>query len=126
VNTTYVKLAAFTISSAMCGALGAFYAHYIGSIDPSVFGIILSATALVMVLAGGWGTILGPIIGAIVLTYLPEWLRVLQDYRMSLYGAILILIILFMPQGVLGLISRLSSLLWRKGPAREEVESNAA
>jgi len=126
VNTTYVKLAAFTISAAMCGALGAFYASYIGSIDPSVFGIMLSATALVMVLAGGWGTLFGPIIGGVVLTFLPEWLRVLQDYRMSLYGAILILIILFMPQGVLGVLSRLSLTLGRKEPVEGKVERNVA
>jgi branched-chain amino acid transport system permease protein len=108
VNTTFVKLTAFTVSSAMAGALGAFYAHYIGSIDPSVFTIAMSATVLVMVLAGGWGTLLGPVLGAIVLTLMPEWLRAFQDYRMTIYGAALILIILFMPQGLLGVLSGLS------------------
>lgn len=111
INTTFVKLLAFTVSSAMAGAFGVFYAHYMGSIDPSVFGITMSATVLVMVLAGGWGTLLGPVLGAVVLTLLPEWLRIFQTYRMTLYGLGLILIILFMPQGVLGLLGELRARL---------------
>lgn len=126
VNTTHVKLVAFTVSSGMAGALGAFYAHYVGSVDPSVFGILLSATVLVMMLAGGWGTLFGPILGAIVVTLLPEWLRVFQHYRMATYGVALILIILFMPQGLLGVLSGLTGRLsGRKGSA-EKGESNAA
>lgn len=126
VNITFVKLVAFTVSSGMAGALGAFYAHYVGSIDPSVFGIMMSATVLVMVLAGGWGTLFGPILGAVLLTLLPEWLRVFQHYRMATYGAALILIILFMPQGVLGVLSGLMARFNRRGAPGGKGETHAA
>lgn len=126
IHTTFVKLVAFTVSSAMAGGLGAFYAHYVGSIDPSVFGITLSATVLVMVLAGGWGTLLGPILGAVVLTLLPEWLRAFQEYRMALYGVALIFIIFFMPRGLLGLLSDLAARRSTVAAAGERGESDAA
>jgi branched-chain amino acid transport system permease protein len=126
VNTTFAKLAAFTVSSAMAGALGAFYCHYVGSVDPSVFGILVSATTLVMILAGGWGTLWGPVLGAVGLTLLPEWLRAVQDYRMTIYGAALILIILFMPQGVLGVISNLTSRRTAGTVKAREAQSHVA
>lgn len=107
VNTTFIKMAAFVISSAMAGAVGSFYAHYIGNIDPYLFNINLSSTILVSALVGGMGTIAGPILGASLLTVLPEMLRFLQDYRMITYGAIVILVIIFMPSGLIGLINGL-------------------
>lgn len=125
VNTTGIKLVAFIVSSGMMGALGAFYAHYVGSIDPSVFGITLSATVLVTVLAGGWGTLPGPVVGAVLLTLLPEWLRAFQHYRMTIYGAALILIILFMPQGVMGVLASLTARFTRPGAPTGKEETHA-
>lgn len=106
VNTTMIKLISFSVSSAMAGALGSYYAHFMGTIDPTVFSITLSVTILAMILGGGIGTITGPLIGAFVLQVLPEVLRTFSEYRMVVYGLVLILIILFMPDGIMGLIKK--------------------
>lgn len=106
VNTTKVKMVAFMVSSAMAGAVGSFYAHYIGNIDPYLFNINLSSSILVTILAGGMGTMVGPLLGEGVLTILPEMLRFLQDYRMITYGVVIIFVIIFMPDGLMGLINK--------------------
>lgn len=106
VNTFKIKIIAFVGSSFLAGLAGSIYAHYINSVDPYSFVISLSATALVMVLAGGAGSIVGSILGATVLTLLPEFLREFTNAgsRMVLFGAALIAIILFMPEGFAGLV----------------------
>lgn len=118
VNTTYIKMVAFVISSAMAGSIGSFYAHYIGNIDPYLFNINMSSTILVSALVGGMGTIAGPILGASLITVLPEFLRFLQDYRMITYGAIVILVIIFMPSGLIGLFNKLRDKFTAKASSR--------
>lgn len=122
VNLTKVKLLAFILYGAMAGMVGAFYAHYIGSIDPYPFDILLSATILVMVLLGGTGSIPGAIVGAIVLTLLPELTRGLDVTRMVLYGLALILIVFFLPNGLAGIADRL--LLARIRPDDTPVDTS--
>ena len=109
VNTVKLKIIAFAISSLFAGFAGSVYAHYINSIDPYTFVIGLSATILVMVLAGGAGSIVGSIVGAIVLTLMPEFLRQFANagLRMVIFGAAMTAIIIFMPGGFAGLFKQI-------------------
>ncbi|HOI81185.1 MAG: branched-chain amino acid ABC transporter permease [Thermovirgaceae bacterium] len=96
------KILAFTIGSAMAGLGGVLYAHFVNFISPDDFGFPVSIMLLSMVVLGGMGKIWGPILGAIVLGSLPEVFRPLVQYRMLLYGAALLLVIRYQPQGILG------------------------
>lgn len=102
VNTTYIKMLAFVISAFFAGIAGGLYAHHIGVLEPSKFDFNYSVEILVMVVLGGMGSVTGSIIAAIVLTILPEALREFADYRMLLYSALLIVMMLFKPLGLLG------------------------
>jgi branched-chain amino acid transport system permease protein len=102
VNTTYYKTLAFVVSAFFAGVGGALYAGCIGVMDPSKFGFMKSVEILVMVVLGGMGSMLGSVISATVLTILPEALRAFADYRMLAYSIVLILVMIFRPQGLLG------------------------
>jgi branched-chain amino acid transport system permease protein len=100
------KLLAFAISAALAGAAGSFLAHYLHTIHPAEFSISTSATLLAMTVIGGRGTILGPIVGAVLLTLLPELLRSADEFRLILYGVAMILVVTFFPAGLMGLLPR--------------------
>ncbi len=95
INITKYKLVAFSISAALAGVAGAFYAHNFSSLVAQKFDYNTSILVLVFVVLGGIGNIRGPIIAATVLTVLPEMLRGLNDYRMLIYAIILILVMIF-------------------------------
>lgn len=95
------KMMVFFISALLVGIAGAFYAHYVLLLTPSaVFGPDLMIQVLAMVLVGGLGTRWGPVIGSFVLTVGIEWLRFLGDYRLLVYGALIILVMRFFPKGI--------------------------
>lgn len=96
------RLQAFVVAAAWAGAAGAGYAHYISIVDPSVFDFYWNESLLVMVILGGPGSVLGVAATAVVFTVVPEWLRFSQDLRMVLYGAILLVAVLFAPEGIAG------------------------
>ena len=102
INPLRYRLQAFVIAAAWAGAAGAGYAHYISIVDPSVFDFYWMESLLVMVILGGPGSVAGVAAAAVVFTAVPEWLRVSQDLRMVLYGAILLAAILFLPEGLSG------------------------
>jgi branched-chain amino acid transport system permease protein len=102
VNTTRYKVAAFVISSAMAGAGGVLLAHFDGYLNPKSFEFIKSFEILIMIILGGLGSIVGSVIGAIVLTILPEGLRGFAEYRMVIYSLLLIILMITRPQGLLG------------------------
>lgn len=102
INTTRIKVLAFTASAAMAGAAGSLIAHYLKNIHPSEFTIWTSAEIVAMVILGGRGTLAGPILGAVALTILPEYLRVARDYKLIFYGVALIVMIAFLPRGLVG------------------------
>ena len=103
VNPTVNKLINFCLSSFFAGLAGGLYASYIGSISPEPFGVNLSVDVLTMLLVGGSGTIAGPVIGASFLVVLKEWLRFMKEYYMIVYGAGIVLVMIFMPDGIAGL-----------------------
>ncbi|MBI3435309.1 MAG: branched-chain amino acid ABC transporter permease [Proteobacteria bacterium] len=100
INCAAWKVFAFGVGAAVAGAAGAFYASFVGTLVPDAFIITESFTILAMVILGGMGTLIGPVLGAIVLTILPELLRGFGDLRLVLYGFALMLAVLFMPGGM--------------------------
>ena len=108
VNPVTNKLINFSLSGLFAGLAGGLYASYIGSISPEAFSIDLSIEILTMSLVGGSGTIAGPIIGATFLIVLKERLRFMREYYMILYGAGIVLVMIFMPHGIMGLVRRIS------------------
>jgi len=105
-GTRYLVLAT-ALSAALAGAAGSLYAHYTRFVSPEVFLFSYTLTMVVMVVAGGKGTLAGPVIGAVVFTVLPEVLRELVAWRwqMLLYGAFLLLTVSLLPQGVVPMLA---------------------
>lgn len=112
INSFREKLSAFVISAFFTGLAGSLYAHLYRYIDTQLFSIEISIVILTMVFVGGRKTFLGPIIGAILLTFLVESLRVLAQYRLIAMGAALVVVIALMPEGLWGNL-RKSSLIQR-------------
>ncbi len=100
VNSAVWKAFAFGIGAAIAGLAGVFYPGFVGTLVPDAFGIVESFTMMAMVIVGGMGTMIGPVIGAIVLTFLPEVLRGFGELRLMIYGLALTLVVLFMPGGM--------------------------
>jgi len=106
IDLTRWKLGTFAFSAAIVGLSGALYAHYIQILTPtSTVGPEMLVTLLAMIIVGGVGRFTGPILGALLLTVLGEVLREFGDYRMLLYGGIVILFVLAAPQGLSGLLA---------------------
>jgi branched-chain amino acid transport system permease protein len=101
INITYYKLLAFFISGFFAGVAGSFYAHYFLLLTPtSVFHVTVMIEVIAFTFIGGLGTFLGPMLGSFILTIGSEYLRVLGEYRLVTYGVILVIMILFIPEGV--------------------------
>ncbi|TXL74326.1 branched-chain amino acid ABC transporter ATP-binding protein/permease [Vineibacter terrae] len=100
-----VKRRAYAISGAMAGLAGALYAHLVGYLGPDSFGIMRSVEVLVMAIVGGMGTIVGPILGAALFTWLPERLQVFAEYQFMVYGLILMVIFLVLRRGIAGALT---------------------
>jgi len=105
IRTHYYKVTIFVISTAFAGLAGGLYAHYFRFIGPESFTMLHSFDLFVMNLVGGAGTILGPIIGPLLLTIIDELSQFFKpELARILFGVFLILIILYMPKGIMGLI----------------------
>ena len=102
INVFAYKIMAFSFSAALAGLAGAFYAHYMSFIDPNAFNFDQSILMLSMTIMGGVASIPGSIFGATVLTILPEALRGFSDYRQVIYGMALAIMVVWMPNGLLG------------------------
>ena len=100
------KLGGLVVSAAIAGLAGALDAHVSSFISPAAYGFDAAVTILSFALLGGIGSPFGPVLGAIILTLLPEVLRPLQDFRLVVNGLIIVLAVLFMPRGLLA---------WRMG-----------
>ena len=100
------KAFAFSIGAGVAGLAGVFYPGFVGTLVPDAFNIVESFTMLAMVIVGGMGTMIGPVVGAVVLTFLPELLRGFGELRLMVYGIALTLVVLFMPGGIVQLVKR--------------------
>lgn len=97
------KMTGFVIAAFVAGIGGALYASLIGFVKPEIASFNRSVDYLIYVVLGGMGSITGSILSAFILTYLQEFLRFLKDYRLLIYPVILIFVMLFRPQGLLGM-----------------------
>jgi len=105
INTTLFKTSAFTLSSVFVGCAGAFYASWVNYIDPEdVFEVLISVKPIVMVLLGGVGTLIGPVIGAGVFLFLEElvW-RSFLTFHAGVMGIVVVFLVLFLPKGLLSI-----------------------
>lgn len=96
------RLLSLFVSAVLCGLSGALLAHRLAFIQPVMFTLTQSTQLLASVIAGGMGSISGPVIVAFVFTSLPEMLRALNMWRLPAYGLLLVLIMIYRPQGLLG------------------------
>ena len=100
IDKTMVKLTAFALGSTWAGLVGVIFAAKTTFVNPASFTFLESAMILSIVVLGGTGSIIGIIIGALVLILLPEYLRAFSDYRMLLFGLIMVIMMTFRPQGI--------------------------
>lgn len=106
INTARLKLYAFLLSAAFPGIVGGFYASYASHIEPlSVFPLLTTITMIIMCLLGGPGTVLGPVIGAVLLSVFQElvWARFLFVHQ-AIFGALIVAVVLLMPRGIMGIL----------------------
>lgn len=106
-NVHRIQVRAFVLGCGIAGFAGALLAHYVGFVSPESFNLSLSISAIVMLVIGGRHSVWGPLIGALILTPLPELFRAAVNTQHIFYGAALILILRFLPDGLASLPARL-------------------
>jgi branched-chain amino acid transport system permease protein len=123
VNTRQVKVIAFVVSSFFAGIAGGLFAHVLQYINPRMFDIIKSTDILIMVYLGGIASLAGSILGAVIYTILLEVLRPLGIWRMVMMPLMLVLLMIYRPQGIMGMresrlfmpvYDLLAAKVWRK------------
>lgn len=127
INVSKYQILAFTIGTALAGLAGGLYSHRMGFISASDFAFVVSIEIVSMCVIGGLGTLRGPIFGAIVLTILPEILRFADDYRQLVYALLLVIMVRFMPEGLLGDESPIWKFFvrqWRKIVPRKKTRAD--
>jgi branched-chain amino acid transport system permease protein len=126
IDVTHYLVIATIASAAIAGAAGGLYTHYVRIVDPDIFLFIYTVTMVIMVIAGGKGTLWGPVIGGLLFGILPEFLREVAspDVQWIIYGVSMIMIVFFLPQGIVPAISnawlRLRSIATTTAPVRKE------
>ena len=105
VNIRNAKIKVFVLSAILASIAGSLFAHTYSFVSPDSFGIFTSADMVIMVVIGGMGSIWGSLFGAALITLLPEWMDLFETYKDFVHGGILVLVLMFLPQGlVTGLI----------------------
>ena len=102
INVFKYKLTALAISAFYAGVAGGLMAHYLGYIQPIMFKMVKSTELTIIVIFGGLGSVSGSVVGTVLLTFLPELLRSFSNWRLVIYGAAVILIMITRPQGLMG------------------------
>ncbi|EJN08540.1 branched-chain amino acid ABC transporter ATP-binding protein/permease [Herbaspirillum sp. YR522] len=110
-NPLVIKTAAFAISAALAGLAGGLFAPLSTFVTPDTFGFMQSILFVLVVVVGGSGSIMGPVIGALIVGALPELLASMEDYRLLFFGALLLLVLWIAPDGVTGLLAKLARRL---------------
>lgn len=120
VNAGVLKVQIFTVSAVFSALAGSLYAHVMTFISPASFGFNFSVELLTMIVIGGLGSIYGSFLGAAILTMLPEFLRVFQDFDIIVYGLMLILMTMFMPGGLVSGLESAMQFVMTKIRGKEE------
>ncbi len=118
INVRYYKVLAFALSAFLCGFAGALYAHLMGFISPDTFNATTSNMFMTELLFGGIATITGPLVGSFILVVVTEVLQSLVRYQMLVYAAFILLVLFFMPNGVIGLIKKFIDKFKQRREAR--------
>jgi branched-chain amino acid transport system permease protein len=128
INVRFYKSVAFAVSAFYTALAGALYAHFVGYISPETFNRAASAMFITMILFGGNGTLAGPILGATILNLFSEVIQAFGRYQMFFYGFLIVFVVMFAPQGLMGIISRIYSIFTAKvksGKVREDADDSA-
>lgn len=113
IDVAHYKLVAFLIAAVYAAVAGSLFVHVVGFVSPEVYGLHMVNLAFTMLYVGGIGTIMGPLIGAVIIILLPETFRGFKDYQDLAYGAALILLLIYAPRG----LASLSDLFRRRAKA---------
>jgi branched-chain amino acid transport system permease protein len=124
VNTAYYQILANAIAGVYCGAAGVLYAHMNTYISPDIFEFKSALFVLTMTLIGGMGSLAGSLVGGLGLPLIQEWLRAIGNWQLVVYGLAIMVVVLFVPGGVVGFTQRLEDsrhirLPWARKPAVE-------
>ncbi|HEY5791173.1 MAG TPA: branched-chain amino acid ABC transporter permease [Gammaproteobacteria bacterium] len=114
IDTAKVKAQVFVLSALLTCFTGSLFAHQQGFVSPDSFSFFFSIELVTMVVLGGLGSTYGAVFGAVLLTFLPEILVVFEDYEVLIFGAILMSIMIFLPQGLFVGVTRGAGALWRR------------
>ena len=114
INTTRYKLVTFVVSGFFAGLAGAFYSHNQLHVGPETLSVTLSVLVIIMSVVGGIGTITGPICGAYILTIFNEMLRQWEELRLLIYTATVVLMLIFIPKGILPALSQEIGRVFKK------------
>jgi ABC-type branched-subunit amino acid transport system ATPase component/ABC-type branched-subunit amino acid transport system permease subunit len=120
-----VKTVAFALSAALAGLAGGLFAPLSGFVTPNSFAFIQSILFVLVVIIGGAGSLLGPLIGAVVVGVLPELLASLEEYRLLFFGALLLVVLWVAPEGIAGLAAKLSRRASKHAPPASPMTSSA-
>ena len=116
IDVARYKIQVFAISACYAGIAGGIYAAYMGIINPFSFNVELSITLLIMIVVGGLGSVPGSILGVAILEILPEFAREWENFRLTAYGLLVVLLIVFAPRGLAGFFGSLADLIGRIKP----------
>ncbi|MBS3808744.1 MAG: branched-chain amino acid ABC transporter permease [Desulfobacterales bacterium] len=125
INTFTTKLVSFVAGNFIAGIAGGLYAAIIGAVSPTAAGYMMTFNFLIFVILGGMATLSGPVVGAFAIPIIMEFMQFLEDFRMLIFGALLILVIIYFPMGLVGGLRRLNEkvVAWRQ---RKTTESGHA
>jgi branched-chain amino acid transport system permease protein len=124
VNTGYYQILAFAISGAYAGAAGVLFAQWNSYISPDIFEFKSALVVLTMILVGGIGDLRGSVVGTVLLLVLNEYLRVFERWQLVGYGVAIMVVVLFLPGGVVELVRRLNIYRQRRSAGLEMEKSN--
>ncbi len=122
INIAKYKVQVFVLSAVYAAIAGCLYAHFNRFIAPSSFHLQTSVKLVTMVVAGGLGNIWGAVLGAVLLTWLPEWLMVVEEYDIMVYGILLMGVMIFVPGGLVGSFSRLVEFITSRVSVEAQTE----
>lgn len=117
IPTMRLALLAFVLSGMVAGVAGALYATYITYLNPADAGFAIALNAILYVVIGGTGTVAGPVAGALIMTVVPEFLRLFGEARLLFFGLLLVVVIIFFPRGIVGAVRKLPRFAIGRPPA---------
>ncbi|MEL7563438.1 MAG: branched-chain amino acid ABC transporter permease [Dehalobacterium sp.] len=127
INATKYKVLNFTISCTFAGLIGGFYAHYVGVLTPQVMHTSHTVEIMAIAYIGGRGTIWGGLVAALIMIPAMEYMKDLMELRLIMYGALMIIVMIFYPKGLVGLWESGVKIVSRRGhPTKESVQGNQA